>query len=133
MAAVRNASVIFNSIPEGAVTYFAIHPHFRSLMTGMPLAGLPEPGKTLVYDTSEKIDLENVSLNGGVLVKTLAVSIDPYQRGRMRPVNVESYLVCPSFVRGKTEHLLTERSASVCPWPAVRPTLECYGSTHLMS
>jgi NADPH-dependent curcumin reductase CurA len=59
----------------------------------MPLSGYPEPGKTTVTDTSEKIDLDTVPLNGGVLLKTLVVSIDPYMRGRMRDVKVWSYVV----------------------------------------
>ena len=42
------------------------------------------PGETIVYDDSETIDLENVPLNGGFLLKTLELSIDPYMRGRMR-------------------------------------------------
>jgi NADPH-dependent curcumin reductase CurA len=46
-----------------------------------------------VTDTSETIDLENVPLNGGFLIKTLALSIDPYMRGRMRPAGVKSYFV----------------------------------------
>jgi NADPH-dependent curcumin reductase CurA len=57
------------------------------------LAGYPEPGKTTVTDTSEKIDLDTVPLNGGVLLKTLVVSVDPYMRGRMRDVKIWSYLV----------------------------------------
>lgn len=52
--------------------------------------GYPEPGKTTVYDTSQTIDLENVPLNGGFLLKTLALSIDPYMRVRMREA---AYLV----------------------------------------
>lgn len=47
------------------------------------MVGYPEPGKTVVVDTSEKIDIDDVSLNGGVLVKVLNLSIDPYLRGRM--------------------------------------------------
>lgn len=53
--------------------------------------GYPEPGKTVVYDDSESIDLNNVDLNGGFLVKTLYLSIDPYMRGRMRDPSIESY------------------------------------------
>jgi NADPH-dependent curcumin reductase CurA len=59
----------------------------------MPLSGYPEPGKTTVTDTSEKIDLDTIPLNCGVLLKTLVVSIDPYMRGRMRDVKVWSYVV----------------------------------------
>jgi len=45
--------------------------------------GYPIPGKTTIYDESEVIDLENVPVNGGVLLKTLVLSADPYLRGRM--------------------------------------------------
>ena len=55
--------------------------------------GYPEPGKTTVYDTTEIIDLETVALNGGILIKILELSIDPYMRGRMRPAEVKSYYV----------------------------------------
>ena len=46
--------------------------------------GYPEPGKTTVYDTTEKIDLQTVALDGGVLIKTLELSVDPYLRSQMR-------------------------------------------------
>ncbi|KAJ7820955.1 hypothetical protein B0H13DRAFT_1660687 [Mycena leptocephala] len=42
--------------------------------------GYPVPGETTVYDTTQNIDLETVSLNGGILLKTLVLSIDPYFR-----------------------------------------------------
>lgn len=52
------------------------------------------PGKTLVVDHSETLDLENVSLEGGrVLAKTLVISVDPYLRGRMREASKSSYSV----------------------------------------
>jgi hypothetical protein len=51
------------------------------------------PGKTTVYDTSQTIDLETVPLNGGYLLKTLVLSIDPYLRGKMRPETQKSYTV----------------------------------------
>ncbi|KAF9547764.1 hypothetical protein CPC08DRAFT_611511, partial [Agrocybe pediades] len=57
--------------------------------------GYPVPGENIVYDTSEKIDLDNVPLNGGILLKTLEVSVDPYMRGRMRDASIESYV--PAF------------------------------------
>lgn len=44
----------------------------------------PIPGKTTIYDESETIDLDRVPLNGGVLLKILNVSIDPYLRNKMR-------------------------------------------------
>ena len=50
------------------------------------MADYPVPGKHTVYDESETIDLENVPLNGGFLVKVLVLSMDPYLRGKMRKV-----------------------------------------------
>ncbi|KAH9832054.1 uncharacterized protein C8Q71DRAFT_279574 [Rhodofomes roseus] len=77
MAPVRNSRVIFNEIPSG----------------------YPEPGKTVVYDVSPKIDPYAVPLNGGFLVKILVLSIDPYMRGRMRDPSIESYQ--PAFPLGQ--------------------------------
>ena len=37
-----------------------------------------------MYDESEIIDLEAVSLNGGVLIKILVVAIDPYLLALLR-------------------------------------------------
>lgn len=47
-----------------------------------------------MHDVSQTIDLENEQLNGGFIVKALFISVDPYLRGRMRPADVPSYLVC---------------------------------------
>ncbi|KAG8681155.1 hypothetical protein FRC11_001498 [Ceratobasidium sp. 423] len=69
MAPVQNARLIFNKVPRD----------------------FPVPGETTVYDTSETIDLDSVPLNGGILTKTLYLSIDPYFRGRMRDVSKKSY------------------------------------------
>ncbi|GAW00787.1 NAD-P-binding protein [Lentinula edodes] len=77
MAPITNGRTLFNEIPSG----------------------FPEPGKTTVYDTSQTIDLENVPLNGGVLVKTLVLSADPYMRVQMRPADIESYM--PPFIVGQ--------------------------------
>lgn len=71
MAPVKNGRVLFNEIP-----------------TGLPVAG-----RTTVYDASQTIDLDSVPLNGGFLVKTLVLSIDPYMRGKMRDPSVKSYSV----------------------------------------
>lgn len=71
MVAMMNTRVLFNDIPSG----------------------YPEPGKTTVADKSEKIDTETVPLNGGILIKTLSLSIDPYMRGRMRDEKIPSYVV----------------------------------------
>ncbi|KAJ3772093.1 alcohol dehydrogenase [Lentinula raphanica] len=70
----------------------------RTIYKEIP-TGFPEPGKTTVYDTSLTIDLENVPLNGGVLIKTLVLSADPYMRVQMRPVDIEGYM--PAFIPGQ--------------------------------
>ncbi|KAF8996520.1 alcohol dehydrogenase [Cyathus striatus] len=72
-----NNRVLFNSVPEG----------------------YPIPGETVVLDTSQTIDVDNVALDGGILVKVLVVSVDPYLRGRMREPDEESYI--PAFEIGK--------------------------------
>ncbi|KAF9040088.1 alcohol dehydrogenase [Panaeolus papilionaceus] len=77
MAPTLNARVIFNTIPQG----------------------FPEPGKTILHDDTQTIDLENVKLEGGFLVKVLELSVDPYFRGRMRDANIPSYT--PAFTLGK--------------------------------
>ncbi|KAJ7777710.1 alcohol dehydrogenase [Mycena maculata] len=76
MAPVKNARVIFNSVPEG----------------------YPVPGETTVYDATQTIDLDAVPLNGGFLLKTLIVSVDPFLRGRMRQPEQKSY--SPGFTLG---------------------------------
>lgn len=45
--------------------------------------GYMQPGVNTKY-VEEQIDLDNISLNGGVLLKTIALSSDPYLRDRMR-------------------------------------------------
>ncbi|KAF9493528.1 NAD(P)-binding protein [Pleurotus eryngii] len=77
MAPVKNGRHLFNEIP----------------------VGYPIPGKTTVYDDSQTIDLDTVQLNGGILIKALAFSIDPYMRGMMRPATVKSYV--PAYTIGK--------------------------------
>ncbi|KAJ7663236.1 hypothetical protein DFH06DRAFT_1042409 [Mycena polygramma] len=71
MAPQTNARVLFNSVPTG----------------------YPVPGETTVYDTSETIDVATHPLNGGFLVKTLVLSVDPYMRGMMN--RKKSYYECP--------------------------------------
>ncbi|KAH7913965.1 alcohol dehydrogenase [Hygrophoropsis aurantiaca] len=77
MSPVKNGRYIFNEIPTG----------------------YPIPRKTTLYDDSPTIDLDNVPLNGGFLLKTLVLSIDPYMRGRMRDASKPSYV--PAFELGK--------------------------------
>jgi len=74
---VRNARVIFNSVPTG----------------------YPEPGKTTLYDGTKTIDIDSVPLNGGFILKILVLSIDPYMRGKMRGPEVKSYSA--AFVIGE--------------------------------
>lgn len=76
MAPVKNGQLIFNEIPE---TY-------------------PVPGKTTKY-VEKDVDLDTIALNGGFLVKVLALSSDPYLRGRMRDPSEPSY--APAFKLGE--------------------------------
>lgn len=46
------------------------------------------PGQTTTLDASQTIDLDNVPLNGGVLVKTLVLSLEPYILAGMKPVSL---------------------------------------------
>ena len=69
------------------------------LLTYIMGVGYPEPGKTVKYDASAEIDPETVSLNGGFIVRTLVLSIDPYMRGRMRDPAIKSYSVSLNHYR----------------------------------
>ncbi|KAF7965960.1 hypothetical protein HWV62_39162 [Athelia sp. TMB] len=80
MAPVTNGRHLFNKVPTG----------------------YPVPGETTVWDESQKIDLENVPLNGGFLLKVLVVSIDPYQRGKMRDATIKSY--SPPYLIGEPNY-----------------------------
>lgn len=42
-----------------------------------------QPGVNTTY-VQERIDLDNIELNGGLLLQTVALSSDPYLRDRMR-------------------------------------------------
>jgi len=56
-------------------------------------------GKHFKYDGTPTIDLDEEPLHGGVLIKTLALSLDPYMRSRLREPGTKSYVVCLA-VRG---------------------------------
>jgi len=73
-------------------------PNGRLLFNEIP-TGYPEPGKTTIYDVSQTIDLDNAPLEGGVLLKLLVLSIDPYLRGKMRSPDKKSY--SPPFFVGE--------------------------------
>ena len=84
MAPITNARLLFNSsIHTGKSLAYPFLYHFFSMRLPRHL-GYPEPGKTTVYDTTEKIDLQTVALDGGILIKTLELSVDPYLRSQMR-------------------------------------------------
>ena len=67
---------------------------FREIPTG-----LPDPQTVFECNTSEKIDLDNFDIQGGILVKVLALSLDPYMRNRMRPADTEGDM--PAFQLGQ--------------------------------
>lgn len=73
-----NPRIIFNEIPHG----------------------LPNPKTSLIVDNTLSIDLDNVPLQGGILVKALAFSLDPYMRNRMRPVDIQGDI--DAFPLGET-------------------------------
>uniref|UniRef100_A0A0W0F3W5 Enoyl reductase (ER) domain-containing protein n=1 Tax=Moniliophthora roreri TaxID=221103 RepID=A0A0W0F3W5_MONRR len=64
MTPVRNGRLIFNEIAQGMTT---------------------------VYDDKQTLDIDNVPLNGSILVKTLLLSVDPYMRGKMRNCKIQYY------------------------------------------
>ncbi|BGP04945.1 NADP-dependent oxidoreductase RED1 [Rhodotorula toruloides] len=61
-----------------------------SLVYARPPTGAPVPGETLIRRVDE-IDIDNVPLEGGILVQNKALSLDPYMRGRMRDPKLKSY------------------------------------------
>ncbi|KZT03634.1 alcohol dehydrogenase [Laetiporus sulphureus 93-53] len=83
MAPVRNGRVLFNEIPTSRWQ----SPLFimRASLTMIPVG-------------SQTIDLENAPLEGGFLVKTLVLSIDPYIRSRMRDSSITGYLATTSTI-----------------------------------
>ena len=73
---VKNGAVIYASQPTAAIV----------------------PGETTKY-IEEEIDLENVPLNGGTLIKAIALSSDPYMRYRMRDLSIPMF--CPALHPGQ--------------------------------
>ncbi|KIS70756.1 uncharacterized protein UMAG_01911 [Mycosarcoma maydis] len=57
--------------------------------------GLPKPGETTKPGSAE-LDIDNVALNGGVLTRNIAVSLDPTMRNRMKGNN--GYFSAPYVV-----------------------------------
>ena len=98
MAPVTNGRLLFKSVPTGMSLLAYMLSYQCQLMCFFYHLGYPEPGKTTEYDTTETIDLQTVVLNGGILIKTLKLSIDPYIRDRMQAPEAKSYSVsCEEF------------------------------------
>lgn len=57
-------------------------------------SGVPKPGEDLVIE-DRPIDLEQPAPEGGLVVKEIYASFDPYLRGKMRPAGTKSY--SPAF------------------------------------
>lgn len=76
MAPTTNLSAIFNSIPQS----------------------YPVLNETIIHGAST-IDLDTSPLHGGLLTKTLYLSIDPYQRSLMRAPDEQKY--ASAFELGK--------------------------------
>ncbi len=70
----------------------------KTLIYKSPPDGFPVPGEHMVIEASD-FDIDQAPPKGGVTLKILYVSFDPYQRGRMRPVHVKSYI--PAFQPGE--------------------------------
>jgi hypothetical protein len=83
----------------------------------LPL-GYPIPGQTTVYDASQTIDLESVPLNGGFLLKTLVLSLDPYIRNRMRGPSFPVSL-CLCHIQISLVDASTERAGFLRNWKSV--------------
>lgn len=92
MTIVKNGRLFFNEVPSGTSIFLLYRRRFLS-----SASGYPEPGKTTVYDDSGTIDIDTIELNGGFLVKVVALSIDPYLRGRMRNPEEAGYVVSTIF------------------------------------
>ncbi|KAI0083057.1 hypothetical protein BDY19DRAFT_981056 [Irpex rosettiformis] len=69
----------------------------RLLFTQIP-TGLPNAEAVFTYDNLATIDLE-ADLHGGLLVKILCLSLDPYMRNRMRSADTEGDM--PAFPLGE--------------------------------
>lgn len=62
----------------------------KSLIFKKVPTGLPKAGEHLAIE-ERPIDIDAQPPEGGLVVQNLYFSFDPYQRGRMRPVDVKSY------------------------------------------
>jgi hypothetical protein len=76
MAPIVEERVLFNSIPECQYLFDPIQVSPLKALMDIYI-GYPEPGKSVVFDEYQKIDIKTIQLDGGFLVKTLYLSIDP--------------------------------------------------------
>ena len=76
------------TVKNGTV-YYAAHPVDKIV-----------PGVTTKY-VEDEIDLQTVPLNGGVLIKVIALSSDPYMRYRMREPESKHATFCPPLKIGQ--------------------------------
>jgi hypothetical protein len=74
-------------IQEGTFWYVSANHHTISFNTAL---GYPEPDVHTATDTSETIDVDSVPLDGGFLVKTFVLSVDPYLRGKMQDASKQT-------------------------------------------
>ncbi|KAG9082645.1 hypothetical protein FRC07_014149 [Ceratobasidium sp. 392] len=93
MAPINNASAIFNEVPHATL----------------------EADKEYITTRIDQIDLEAVKLNGGILIKTLYLSVEPYLRSMMRSLsaglNMPVYKIGePIFGFGVATVLRSEKS-----------------------
>ena len=77
MSNIKNSVVVHAAIPTGKI----------------------DPNVHFKY-TEHEIDIDNVPLHGGVLLKTIALSSDPYMRYRMRDPSISMF--CPPLNIGDT-------------------------------
>ena len=97
MAPVKNGRYLYLAIPDGTPFHQLTHSANSNSDAALIRVGFPEPGKTMVYDDSQTIDLDQDGAtpleHGTFLVKVLVLSVDPYLRGKMRDPKIESYTV----------------------------------------
>lgn len=101
-----NPRIIFNEIPHG----------------------LPNPKTSLIVDNTLSIDLDNVPLQGGILVKALAFSLDPYMRNRMRPVDIQGDI--DAFPLGETINGFSVAVVLRSETPLIQAGQHVYGFMH---
>jgi NADPH-dependent curcumin reductase CurA len=63
----------------------------KSLIYSAVPTGVPVPGKDLTTTTTAEFDVNQPAPAGGLIVKNLYASFDPYMRGRMRDPSIKSY------------------------------------------